>query len=496
MAAEGGPETALPAPPTTVSLTLNLFIAAAGAGLLSFPYANQQQGVLVSLACTLIFAGLTVFTDCVLIQTAALFRREVSARPTFDGLVAAALGPRQGEQAAGAVVLGTVGGLIGYFIVLGDVLAGPIRAACGGAPSCAWLGSRALLVPCLALAVILPLASLPAMSRLGHSSFVGAVTVLFVGAVVGAKGVAAAAGGGLAAVGATTRAPGADSPADVVLSRWAFAPFVLGVPVAIFALGNHTQVVHLFLEAPPGSAAARGALRAVLSAVGACAALYALTGSAGYSAYRAGTKGDVLLNLGDDGVGAAAQAMLALHILCAFPVMMYPGRESLRQGFAAAAAGLAGRHGALRRAAAGALQALARSPVAAAAVLVLSTACASVLFPQVAVVFGLMGATVATYECHYLPGVFLLRWAEAMEGRGDARWGGAKVRWGAAAPRSDDAMEQPLLPPPAEDAANGEPCFLATENPALLRAQGSALIAVSVLVAVCGTGTYIFSTWG
>jgi amino acid permease len=507
-----------PSTPTLSSLAFNLFIAAAGAGLLSFPFAHMQQGILITLICTLLFAGLTVFTDCVLIQTAALFRRELvsAGRPTFDGLAHAALGKRQGDHAALAVVLGTIGGLIGYFIVLGDVLVGPIRAWCGGGPPCAVLGSRALLVPLLAFCVILPLAALPAMSRLGHSSLLGTVTVLFVGAVVGAKGVVAAAGGGLEAVGATRGAPGADAPPAVVLSRWAFSPFVLGVPVAIFALGNHTQVVPLFLEAPRGSAASRGVLRAVLAAVGACVALYTLTGAAGYVAFRGATKGDVLLNLGDDGVGAAAQAVLALHILCAFPVMMFPGRESVREGARAAAAALrgggagagageagagagAGGGGALRGAAVAALDALAGSPLAAAAALVLSTACASVLFPQVSVVFGLVGATVATYECHFLPGVYLLRWADAMEGRGHARWAGAAERWGRAAPASEEgAAERPLLAaqrPAAEGAEGGEPRLLATDKPRLLRAQGRALIAASVAVAVCGTGTYVYSTW-
>ena len=487
------------------SLTLNLFIAAAGAGLLSFPFANLQQGILTTVSCTLVFAALTVFTDTVLIQTAALFRGAITARPTFDGLVHAALGKRHGDQAAAAVVLGTLGGLVGYFIVLGDVTIGPLTAACGGAPSCAWLGSRALMVPLLALVVVLPLAALPAMSKLGHSSLLGTLTVLFVGGVVVGKGIVEVAGGGLEVVGATAGAPGADGPPSVVLSRWAFSPFIVGVPVAIFALGNHTQVVPLFMEAPPGSAASKGVLRAVLGAVGACVVLYLLTGAAGYVAFRTATKGDVLLNLGNNGLGAAAQAVLALHILCAFPVMMFPGRESVREGARVAAVAL-GAAGGLRGAAAAALGALAGSPFAAAAVLVLSTACASVLFPQVAVVFGLIGATVATYECHFVPGLFLLRWADAMEGGGGEQWAVARELWPADA-GEEAAAERPLLMQVARAATDetqqpsggwsGDelPHFLATNRPKLLRAQGWILITLSALVAVVGTGTFVFSTW-
>ena len=322
------------APHTTISFTLNLFIAAAGAGLLSYPFAMQQQGVILCVLSTLLFAALTISADLVLIQTTALFRASpvLRARPTFDGLMGAALGPRAGATAAFMVVLGTLGGLVGYFIILGDLLLPPLRAAlrCSDAAAaagarCAVLATRALVVPALALLVVLPLAALPAMRLLAHSSALGALTVFVVAGVVVAKGCAALAGGGLAGVGAAWGPPGGDGAGAVVLSRWAFVPLMLGVPISVFSLGNHTQVVPLFLEHSGGGGGGGGAtraLRSVLAAVGTCVALYCATGAAGYAAFRRDTRGDVLLNLGSDGASVAAQVVLALHVLTAFPVMI------------------------------------------------------------------------------------------------------------------------------------------------------------------------------
>ena len=504
----------VPSPPSPFAFTLNLFLAAAGAGLLSYPFATQQQGLLLCLTSTLVFAALTIATDLVLIQTAALFRPELKARPTFDGLCAAALGDRVGLQTGIIVVIGTLGGLIGYFIVLGDVLLSPLRAALhcegGGAPPsfpCAWLATRALLVPLLAVAVVLPLASLPSMKLLAHSSALGAATVFLVAGVVLAKGGGAAAAGGLTVVGSAFCAPGEDGASSIVLSRWAFTPFMLGIPISIFSLGNQCQVVPLYLEAPVGSAASKGVLRCILAAVATCVVLYTATGAAGYTAFRLTTKGDVLLNLGSDAASVAAQATLAVHILMAFPVMMFPGREALRSAARGWAAGMEERGGG-RGAAAFALavlRATAATPFGAASVLVLSTAAASVLFPQVAVVFGLVGATVATYECHFLPGLMLLQWARALEGRGEGGWRRAEALWGAG--REGDGArllgdgegrrgeEEEEEEKQQQQRHNLLPRFLSTNNPKLMRMQGWGLVVTSLFVMLVGTGAYVYQTW-
>jgi amino acid permease len=578
--------------PTPLSNALNLFIAAAGAGLLSFPFAIASQGILLGSACTLLFALISGFTDFVFIQSSALFRARLQGAFTFEGLVGAAIGPRSARFAGAAVVLGTLGGLVGFFIILGDMSEEPLRHAlgCSAAPAsssgavCSVLARRALLIPSFALTVVLPLASLPSMAHLQHSSLLGALTVFVVSGVIAAKGAAALSSGQLSVVGSTGSGTAEDDAEALVLARLSFTPLMLGIPIAIFSLGNHMQMIPVFLESRPGSAASRNIGASVAAAVGTCVLLYLATGILGYAAFRSAVKGDVLLNLPlSDPASDIAKGFLALHILAAFPVLVFPARQTLRAWAAAllrgrggrAAGGAAGAGGgqeeseeeeeeneeALEAAGAAAwagsgsaagaaaegrpaaglwrrfLAWSVASPLPAAALLVLSTSSLSVLFPQVSVVFGLVGATCATYEIHTVPGQLLLLWADALEGklspalyeaaaaaaggRGlqgrEETWASAKALW-AQAPRPAPAAavradSEPLLQlqqegeaAAAEEGVQGQlqwqrhpphllPHLLSTQSPALLRAQGWALIVLSVLVAVIGTGTYVYSTW-
>lgn len=230
-------------PPTPLSVILNLFIAAAGAGLLSYPFATSQQGILSNVVSTLICAYINIFTDRVLVSTAALFRSSPALRnKTFDGLAGATLGPRAERAVAATVLCGTAGGLVGFLIVIGDLLEAPLRAATGcsaGSHGVCSLTSRAFLISAVALCVALPISSLRSLSSMGHSSFLGAVTVLAVGGVVVAAGAQAMSNDSLAVVGVTTASRSADAGNVIVLGRAALAPFFVGVPISIFSLGNH-----------------------------------------------------------------------------------------------------------------------------------------------------------------------------------------------------------------------------------------------------------------
>ena len=232
-------------PPTSVGVVLNLFIAAAGAGLLSYPFASSQQGIVSNILSTLICAYINVFTDRVLVSTAALFRSSPSLQSrTFDGLAGATLGPRAERAVAATVLLGTAGGLIGFLIVIGDLLESPIRTVTGCTAALngvCFFASRAFLIPAVALCVALPISSLRALSSMGHSSLLGAITVLAVGGVVAAAGIQAISHDSLAVVGVTQSSRSSDAGNVIVMARASLAPFFVGVPISIFSLGNHCE---------------------------------------------------------------------------------------------------------------------------------------------------------------------------------------------------------------------------------------------------------------
>jgi len=540
------------APATLTSSSLLLFTSAAGAGLLSYPYAALQQGVALNAALTLAFAGTTVFTVLLLAQTAALVAAH--ARPgfvaaTFEELCFRALGLAHYKAGVTAVLVGVLGALIGYLIVIGDVLcpvaehlAGGGGGGGGGVP---WFASRPFVVMAFAVLVALPLSSVETLHGLKGTAALAGASVLAVGVLVVRRGAQAGFGvGGVEAV--SLAAPGAaDAPgaaqAPLVLARLTFVNVAMGVPISIFSLGCHCQVVPCLIELAPELR--RLFLRPLLASVAACVLLYTLTGAFGYAAFREATKGDVLLNfpVSADAVSDAAKGLLGVHIVLAYPVLLWPGRKSiatlllaLANGGAAGGAGGGGGGGdgdggdggdapspAPRSPLARAAAFAARSTLAQSAALVLTTAALAVGFPEVAVVFGLVGATSAAFEIFYIPGMLALRWADALET--SAGKGGAGAGEGAGA--GDEAGDSTLLLPPAADAGAapafapygdawgaadtralwagaaarlGEgrqvPAFL-PRSPAVLRASGWAMIAFGWVVGIGSTGSYVYSTW-
>jgi amino acid permease len=515
-----------------------LFVAAAGAGLLSYPFAVQQQGVALCVALTIFFAAMTVLTDYVLISAGHLFRAQLTKEPglaAFDALCLCALGPRQARVASASIIIGGVGAQVGVLIAIGDLLCQPLQAATGcpasaaaGPPLCA-LASRAFVIPAVALS-LLPLTFLSSTPALGHSSALAAVTVLAVCGVVAAQGVGALARVPLAVVPSASTAPAADGPTDVVLARWGLGIF-LGVPISVFSLGNHMQVLPTFLEASPRVQAAFP--RVVAASVGSCVLLYLATGLLGYFAYRRDTLGDVMLNLPAGGLTSAGKVVLALHLLLAYPVLFFPARRSLMKAAGEAAQWLRG--GGSEGAAAESIasssssnnssnshrlaalcQLLSSSPFAMPLLVTASCALLAVAAPSITVVFGLLGATVATYQIYFVPGLLLLRFAAALEGKGgsasaDAHAAAREATW-ASVPRlwasgEGEAQQQPLLGGGEEEeggertreaaaAALPPPRLLPLHSAVLTRALAWLLLALSALIGILGTVVYVLSTWG
>ena len=548
---------------TLGSAFLLLFTSAAGAGLLSYPFAALHQGLLLNAALTGAFAACNFLTDASLLQTAALFRASRALREcTFEELCFRALGHRAYVAGVVIIVVGVFGALVGYSIVVGDMLEPVAQHLCGG-DACAYkaLASRGVLIPAFALLVALPLSSLKRLHALAWSNVLAAASVLAVAALVASRGAGRLGGGDVTA--ATVAPPGsaaANSAADapLVLARFQAVGILLGVPISIFSLGNHSQVVASYCDLAP--AQQRLFLRPLLGALFACVALYVTCGVCGYAAFRDATRGDVLLNfpVGADALADAAKALLGVHIMLAYPVLLTPARWSIatllrataaRGGSTAAAAAGSdeqARGGAAHLLAARVVSAFATSTLLQSALLVSASALLAVLAPQVSVVFGLVGSTVATAQIYILPGLCLLKWAEVWASEAEGSAGGAALddaderdgvpllglttlaagtaaaageaeaaalagpysdgwldsdrervwRSAAAVVRRADALEAAgrSAGDDAEAALVYMPSYL-SRSPAVLRAQAYFLLALGTFVMVASTAIYIWSTW-
>ena len=407
---------------TILSATLALFVSAAGAGLLSYPYAVMHQGILINVILTIGFALLTIYTDIILVQTSHIFSPYLTIG-TYEDLARTSLGYFAYVTAILSVVLGIFGALIGFMIIIGDMSIPVLEHICSNNDSltCMIVTNRWFIVLMVAIFIALPLSSRKTIHGLVDSSIFASLTVLVVGILVIIHGSNNIHGNWII----TNNEPDPSAPnandtsssSSIILLRWSFIGWMLGMPISIFSLGNHTQVVPVFLGCT--NITKEKFFKPISYAVGTCLLLYLSTGLLGYISFRDTTKGDVLINFPiTDAVSDTAKALLAIHVLLAYPLLLWPCRKSL-----AAVCSVFGqqyinnydmnnfryKYGKL-------LLFIANSPLTLASILVLTTSILSIAFPQVAIVFGLIGSTCATYQIYIIPAWMLYKYAQAYDG--------------------------------------------------------------------------------
>lgn len=219
----------------------NLFIAAAGAGILSYPFAVKSQGIVLNVLLSLCFAALNCYTDLVLATTAFRVRRSLVAL-TYEEICLRVLGPWGYVGAVSTVIVGCFGVLIGFMVITADLVQPVIVNLCGSGDLavCNVLSNRSFILLVFAVGVALPFSSCERMHGLVGSSAVAAITVIVVAFLVGAKGIEAMASGGLVCSGPNAKTSPYLDGSTVWFNFSAEA--ILGVPLIVFALGNHIQV--------------------------------------------------------------------------------------------------------------------------------------------------------------------------------------------------------------------------------------------------------------
>lgn len=385
---------AAPAPTrrgTSTSSAFNLIISAAGAGLLSYPYAASQQGWLLCFAMTLFFAAGNVYTLRILIAFTMLYGRRLRAH-SYEETVGAVLGPRGWSVASATIVLGVLGALTGFLIVMGDL--GEVSLRHWAGPD-TWWASRAPITVFFATTVVFPLSLVRDMHDLKGSSALSIASVLAVALV-------------LVYTGAVAISDGHDSADPVAVKP--SVTILLGVPISVFSLGCHSQICCVTGEADAATTARMGTVVAFSTA--ACVVLYCVTGVFGYLLYGNATQGDVFNNMTSDDVSTAvAKGLMALHIALASPVQLFVYQRSM----------------ALYRLARGLQRPTRGHMVVQSLVMVGLTTALAIRLPQIAVVFGLVGATLSTTQIYTIPGLMLLAVARGWAGvaGGDGSNGGS-----------------------------------------------------------------------
>jgi amino acid permease len=219
-----------------LSCSVNLFIAAAGAGLLSYPWAMLQQGVIPCVMFSVFFCIINVFTDMVLVAAAhsAIDFPPPSGGVTYEHVVGVLLGGGAKKVAMGVNMTSCFGACVCFLILVADILA-PVAVQCCDASGsdfiCFFARSRGALIAAFAFTLVLPLSLADNMGHLAVASAVAALSVFVIAGI-------------LAEQAAVTRWTAALKLFD------SSSALALGIPITIFSFGNHTQVVPLYGDLP------------------------------------------------------------------------------------------------------------------------------------------------------------------------------------------------------------------------------------------------------
>lgn len=419
-----------------LSSSFNLTLSAIGAGLLSFPYAFTHSGLAVSLGLNVAMALLNAFVVYVLFaftshafalcheqrareEGAGVAPAQASGSPvrvlherlrgkveqldagdedvreedghgaahwvplrTYEEMVGFYLGRRLFALAAFCAVVNIVGALLGYLVIIGDIGTPVVEHWFGHGH---WYTSRTFLILGFAATVAFPLSNLRSFKELTCASVIaiGSVVVVAVGLAIRA-GQTIDREGGL--------------PAHAHLSVAGDGAFVT-LPIFMFAYSCTLAIVPIYAELPKVSRARTGFMTALCMAT--CCITYSVTGAAGYIIFGRKAKGDILSNYLDNGLKdhlmTVAAAVMALHVILAFPVILFPARRSLRVYFFRPIARLFVAHAAEH-------DSVSFFEHTLQTVLIVGT-CAGVacLVPQVSSVFGLVGGFSSTFLSIVLP---------------------------------------------------------------------------------------------
>lgn len=413
------------------SSVINLFICAAGAGLLSFPYAVKNAGIISMSLITIIFAIINIITDLVYMSVAQRkSNRDLIINGTMVEVVNLSVGKLGSKVALASIWIGGIGTMIGFMILIGDCIIPIADHLCIESNDnnilCVFGKSRAITIILFTLLLVLPASCLRNFSHIIFGSILAALTVLVVCGSVVYKGIDSIDINDFIL-----------SDNSLIRPSWRI---MLGIPIAVFALGNHTQVVQITREAMKNNSKSEKNIHySVFIAQVICVVLYLGTGIFGYIAFGSNTKGDVLMNFSNDGIGNICRILMAIHISLAFPgkincfilfkliiifnikfyiyeVILIPVRSVF---FASISSYLikSDKNHQLHHPEKESLiiekdynidDIPKNKLIIATAIIVLPCSLIAILIPEVVIVFGLLGASIGSLQLYGLPGIICL----------------------------------------------------------------------------------------
>ena len=197
--------------------TLNLVNTIIGGGLLALPFAVKSCGVVLGIGLIVAFFFMSVYTGRLIVRCAM---PPINGGLSYAALARASFGHRGEILVEVFIILFTLGAIVGYLVILGDVLTPYINLL--------FAIDRRLVVLFFGLFICFPLSTLRKMSMLRFTSFAGLFFIVYLVILITVSSI----------VGFD--APDFDSSRIVLVSL--DGQFLTVLPVVAFAFSFHANV--------------------------------------------------------------------------------------------------------------------------------------------------------------------------------------------------------------------------------------------------------------
>jgi solute carrier family 38 (sodium-coupled neutral amino acid transporter), member 11 len=297
---------------TTLGVTSNLIISAAGAGILSFPFAIKQAGLSLGILCCLFFGFLNVSALDILAEHSNKNWNDVFSSPptSFYDLILKKLGRTAGNVANASIYFGIVGALIGFLIIIAE-LACPVLKQ--WLPDDSFFVKRSVVIVFFVAVVAVPLSTVSKLKSLAFSSILAILSVLYVVFIVILR----------------------FSSSYSLYNRWyppSWWSIFEAMPIMLFAYGCPLQTVTCVYELQHAdSAHVSDIMRiAIRNTVCVCGLMYVSVGVFGFMDFGKETDGVILDNYGaSDAAANVGRVLMAIHVALAYPVIFHPAQFGL-----------------------------------------------------------------------------------------------------------------------------------------------------------------------
>lgn len=270
---------------------------------MAFPFAFMACGYVMGFIVSAAFAAIMWLTLHIL-GMAAMKTRETS----YQGLVAAMLGPRAGTFISVSMTIYLFGACVAYLNIISDQVFESLLSkvdSLHGTP----LANRQFVILLFTLFPIVPLCLMRSVKSLETFSVLAVVSIVYL-----AADVAYHAGTTLHSSGVAESAVAFNLSPDVFKS----------VPIICFALQCHLVYVPVFASLDKPSLGRMDSIAAATFVV--CLALYLPVGVLGYLMFGTATKGDISENLTISADVYVVHACLAATAIFSYPLLQFVAR--------------------------------------------------------------------------------------------------------------------------------------------------------------------------